>query len=175
MLRPLTHRFLIYPTDLHALNEACIQQPPAGSKSTLKLDFDLFQKTTSLTSNNSSGNIPSAETTVTITSSQATSFANLTNAAATTKTANKIGITLGVSIGLALIVSTVVAIIWFRLHAQRKRIQQEAEVRRRWEGGHEARQKHDCACVAAELTALQRIPEVGGEGLVEADGEEVGK
>ncbi len=55
MLRPLTRRFLTYRfTDLHALNKACIQQPPAGSNSTLKLDFDLFRRTANSISNSSS-------------------------------------------------------------------------------------------------------------------------
>lgn len=55
MLRPLTRRFLTYRfTDSHALNKACIQQPPAGSNSTLKLDFDLFRRTANATSNSSS-------------------------------------------------------------------------------------------------------------------------
>lgn len=56
-------------------------------------------------------------------------------------------------------------------------------MRARIEAEYKARQKHDCACVTAELTASQDVDEAGGEGLVEAggkhlleaDGEEVGK
>lgn len=56
-------------------------------------------------------------------------------------------------------------------------------MRARIEAEYKARQKHNCACVTAELIASQDVAEAGGEGLVEvggkhlleADGEEVGK
>ena len=47
-------------------------------------------------------------------------------------------------------------------------------MRGKTEAGYKARQKHDCACMAVELTASQQIAEAGSEGLVEADGGEVG-
>lgn len=77
---------------------------------------------------------------------------------------------MGVSIGLALPISVVVAIIWFKLHVQRKRIQQEAEVRARIEAEYEAREKHGCTGIKAELTAPQYVAEAGGEGFLEVGG-----
>ena len=177
-LEPVTHRLLTCRcADLRALDEACIQQPPAGPNSTVKLDFDLFRKT-AMPMSNSSGTNPSAETTVTVTysrdtsspsltvaSSQAISSPSLIRAAPLNNTASKRrSIALGVSIGLALFIAAIVAIVLLRLHTQRKRIQQETEL-------HEILEpEHDRASIVVEMATSQYAVEADGEPLAEAAG-----
>ncbi|KAL8691761.1 MAG: hypothetical protein Q9218_003088 [Villophora microphyllina] len=130
---------------LHALQEACQQQPPIGGNTPVRLDFELFPTT-----------LQSSTTPLTSAAPVNATTTSLDTASAPHSNARAVKLGVGIGLGLGLPVCLVAALLW---HLHRRRLRQrifekEEEVRRVQEAAYNQRMGSEKPVLQTEMVEM---------------------